>query len=102
MLIAAKKAADHSTLLNIANQIGGTEQRYGLNSTFRLIGGALGAGEYVQLQYHDGVSWRVANINANQGKILDSDNSICTVYGNMKNMRIYKSITASDIGVEVV
>jgi len=102
ILIVAKKAAGASSKINIAEIISKTDARYALNSTFRLTGGTLSTDEYVQLQYHDGTTWRTANIDGNDGKILDEDTTVCTVYGNMKNMRLYKSITAATIGVEVV
>jgi hypothetical protein len=75
---------------------------YPLGMTFRVIGGALGAGEYVKLQYHDGTDWRDANIGGNDGKILDADNAVRTIYGRMTSIRVNKSVTSSALGVEVV
>jgi hypothetical protein len=66
-----------------------------------VTGGALGAGEYVKLQYHDGTDWRDANIGGNDGKILDENNAVVTVYGRMTSIRLSKSLTSSALGVEV-
>ena len=102
VLIAKQKIAANSGKINVANKRSGTDTRYDQESTFRITGGTLGAGEYVKLQYYDGTAWRDAVVNANEGKILDSDNSVCTVSGRIINMRVSKSVTAADIGVEVV
>lgn len=75
---------------------------YPQGTTFRVTGGALGSGEYVTLQYHDGTDWRDANIGGNDGKILDADNAVRTIYGRMTSIRVNKSATASALGVEVV
>jgi hypothetical protein len=74
---------------------------YPQGTTFRVTGGALGSGEYVKLQYHDGAGWRDATIEGNAGKILDEDNAVATIYGRMTDIRVSKSLTASAIGVEV-
>jgi hypothetical protein len=84
---------DKSTSRMIRNNIG---------STFRLKGGTLAAGEYVKLQYMDGATPRDAVINGNGGIILDSDNTVCTIFGNMTDVFVTKSITSAAIGVEVV
>jgi len=102
VLIMAQKTAANSAKINVAENRVGTLPRYDTGATFRIIGAGLGAGEYVKLQYHDGTAWRDANINGNDAKILDEDNSVCTVYGRMIDMRVSKSVTAANIGVEVV
>lgn len=73
-----------------------------LGTTFRITGGALGAGEYVVMEYLDGTDWRVANQEGDAGKVLDENNAIHTVYGRMTGMRLNKSGTASALGVEAV
>lgn len=75
---------------------------YPQGTTFRVTGGALGTGEYVKLQYNDGTDWRDANIEGNEGKILDVDNAVATIYGRMTDIRLSKSATSSALGVEVV
>lgn len=75
---------------------------YPQGSTFRVTGGALGAGEYVKLQYNDGTDWRDANIEGNAGKILDEDNAVATIYGRMTGIRVSKSATSAALGVEAV
>ena len=102
ILITAQKTAANSTKINVAGNRAGTDPRYDTGATFRIIGAGLGAGEYVKLQYHDGTAWRDAEVNGNEAKILDEDNSVCTVYGRMIDMRVSKSVTATDIGLEVV
>lgn len=74
---------------------------YPQGTTFRVTGGALGAGEYVTLEYADGANWRTATIEGNSGKILDEDNACATIYGRMTGIRVNKSLTASELGVEV-
>jgi len=69
--------------------------------TFRVIG-SLGTDEYVTLYYHDGDDWRAAKMDGNDGKILDADNAVATVYGRMTDVRVSKSVTATAVGVEVV
>lgn len=73
-----------------------------LNTTFRVTGGALGAGEYVVLKYNDGTDWRTANQEGDDGKILDENNAIHTVYGRMTYCRLEKSATSAALGVEAV
>lgn len=101
-LISNQTDAANSAKINIAQKISGTDPRYAFNSTFRITGGTLGVGEYVKLQYHDGTAYRDAIMNGNEGKILDEDNAVVTIYGIMTDMRLSKSITASALGVEVV
>jgi hypothetical protein len=74
---------------------------YPQGTTFRVTGGALGAGEYVKLQYNDGTDWRDATIEGNDAKILDEDNACATIYGRMTDVRVNKSATSSALGVEV-
>jgi hypothetical protein len=73
-----------------------------LGATLRVTGGALGAGEYVKLQYTDGTNWIDAEVEGDEGKVLDADNSIRTIYGRMTNVRLSKSETVAARGVEVV
>jgi hypothetical protein len=75
---------------------------YPQGTTFRVTGGALGAGEYVTLQYHDGTGWRDATIEGNDAKILDEDNAVATIYGRMTDIRVSKSVTSAALGVEAV
>jgi hypothetical protein len=94
-------AADSDTFSINSDNYGGTSP-YRQGTTFRVTGGALGSGEYVKLQYSDGTNWIDANIEGNDGKILDEDNAVRTIYGRMTAIRVSKSITASAKGVEVV
>lgn len=102
VLIEKQKTAADSEKINVTENIIGILPRYPKDSTFRVIGGVLGAGEYVKLQYHDGSAWRDANIEGNDGKILDENNAVRTIYGRMLRIRVSKSVTAADIGVEVL
>jgi len=102
ILISKQKGAASSDIFNIAEKISGTDVRYDLTTTFRVIGGVLADAETIKLQYFDGDAWRDANVNGNAGVILDKDNSVKTIYGKMLDIRLTKSITAADIGVEIV
>ena len=101
ILITPQKAAANSSSITVADNRSGTQERYDQYSTFRVIG-ILGTDEYVKLQYYDGTTWRDAVINANEAKILDEDNSVCSVYGRMSDMRVSKSITTTNVGVEII
>jgi hypothetical protein len=98
ILLEKQTAAANSNPTDIA---GGTRGA-NVTSTFRVIGGVLGSGEFVQLQYFDGTAYRVANSAGDAGKILDENNAVRTVYGRMTDIRVAKSVTAAEIGVEVV
>jgi len=107
VLIAATASAATSAEINFTLEYWGSdtvveEGYFPLDATFRVTGGELGAGEYVKLQYSDGTNWIDAETAGNEGKILDSDNSVRTLYGRMPSVRVSKSITASARGVEVV
>lgn len=104
-LIAAQTAAAQSDTINVnvvkmgtLTGIHGTDLPVG--TTLQITGGTLGAGEYVKLRYHDGTDWRDANMDGNDGKVLDENNAVYTVYGRMESVRLEKSITASALGVE--
>jgi hypothetical protein len=105
ILIAAQTGAAQSNTIHInAERPSPVSEKQGSfpgGTTFRVIGGVLGAGEYVKLQYHDGAGWRDATIEGNAGKILDEDNAVATIYGRMTDIRVNKSLTASELGVEV-
>jgi hypothetical protein len=107
VLITPQTAAAQSDSLDInidkhVTPAAFAQGNYPQGSTFRITGGALAAGEYVTLEYADGANWRTANIEGNEGKILDEDNACATIYGRMTNIRLNKSVTASELGVEVV
>jgi hypothetical protein len=99
--IAKQTDAAVSSTFSIATDYQNVPANNRLQATFRVTGGALGTGEYVKLQYHDGTEWRDANIEGNEGKILDVDNAVATIYGRMTNIRVEKSVTANALGVEV-
>jgi hypothetical protein len=99
--IAKQTDAAVSSTFSIATDYQNVPANNRLQATFRVIGGALGTDEYVKLQYHDGTGWRDATIEGNEGKILDEDNAVATIYGRMTDIRVSKSLTASAIGVEV-
>ena len=105
-LINKTTAAAQSKTFNINTFVQGdaafTKYNFPMHTTFQVTGGTLGATEYVALEYQDGTSWRAANVEGNDGKILDSDNSIVTIYGRMINVRLNKSITSAALGLEVV
>jgi hypothetical protein len=105
ILIAAQTGATQSNTIHInAERPSPVSEKQGSfpgGTTFRVTGGALGAGEYVKLQYHDGTGWRDATIEGNDAKILDENNAVVTVYGRMTSIRLSKSLTSSAIGVEV-
>ena len=105
-LIINTTAGASSTAFNINTFVQGDAEfagkNYPLHTTFRITGGVLGAAEYVLLEYKDETNWRVANIDGNEGKLLDSDNSVATIYGRMINARLSKTATATALGVEVV
>jgi hypothetical protein len=106
LITAQTDAATSGTIdINVQKPVSGPafdQGQYTLGATFRVTGGALGAGETVTLQYHDGSDWRDAVINANAGVILDASNSVRTLYGRMTDIRVSKSATAAARGVEVV
>jgi len=89
MTILISKQTD-AAISDSINMIG--DSRLGYPQTFRVTGGALGAGEYVKLQYYDGAAWRDANVNGDDGKILDEDNAMKSVYGHLPNVRVSKSV----------
>ncbi len=106
-LIVATTAAAQCTAfdINIDKPVTPAEfaqGNYPQGSTFRITGGTLGADEYVTLEYKDGTNYRAANVDGNDGKILDEDNAVRTVYGRMTDIRLNKSATSSALGVEVV
>jgi hypothetical protein len=94
-------AADSDTFSINSDNYGGTSS-YRQGATFRVTGGVLGSGEYVKLQYTDGTNWIDAEVEGDEGKVLDADNSIRTIYGRMTNVRLSKSETVAARGVEVV
>jgi hypothetical protein len=99
--IAKQTDAAVSSTFSIATDFQNVPANNRLQATFRVIGGALGTDEYVKLQYNDGTSWLDVNIEGNDGKILDENNAVVTVYGRMTSIRLSKSLTSSAIGVEV-
>ena len=106
-LITATTAAAQSAAIDINTTRPVTpaafdQGNYPVGTTFRVTGGALGTDEYVKLQYNDGTDWRDANIGGDDGKILDENNAVKTVYGRMTDVRVNKSVTANALGVEVV
>jgi hypothetical protein len=106
ILIAAQTGATQSNTIHInAERPSPVSEKQGSfpgGTTFRVTGGALGAGEYVKLQYHDGTGWRDATIEGNDAKILDEDNAVVTIYGRMTDIRVSKSVTSAALGVEAV
>ena len=107
VLITPQTAAANSEAIDInlqkpVTQTGFDNGNYTLGATFRVTGGALGAGEYVKLRYSDGTNWIDAQMGGNDGKILDEDNAVRTIYGRMTDVRVSKSVTAAARGVEVV
>jgi hypothetical protein len=100
--IAKQTDAAVSSTFSIATDFQNVPANNRLSATFRVTGGALGASEYVKLQYHDGTDWRDANVDGNDGKILDEDNAVHTIYGRMTSIRLSKSATSAALGVEVV
>jgi hypothetical protein len=101
-VIATQTDAAVSETFSIATDYENVPANRRLPATFRVIGGRLGADEYVKLQYYDGIDWRDAEMGGNEGKILDENNAVRTVYGRMVNCRLSKSVTSSALGVEVV
>ena len=106
-LITAQTGAANSATIDInlqkpVTQTGFDNGNYTTGATFRVTGGALGAGEYVKLQYSDGTNWIDAEVDGDDAKILDEDNAIRTVYGRMTSVRVSKSATSAARGVEVV
>ena len=75
---------------------------YTTGTTFRLTGAKLGSGEYVELWYTTLSNPILVNEEGDEGKKLDEDNTVCTVYGRLTGVFVTKSVTASDVGVEVV
>jgi hypothetical protein len=79
--------------------------------TFFVIG-ILGEGEYILLEYFDGYDWQVANMFGNEGKILDVNNAVKSIYASLStfskssdyyksNLRVTKSVTSTPVGVGV-
>jgi hypothetical protein len=101
-LITQQLAAANSASINVSSIRFGISKLFDQKATFRVTGGLLGVGEYVTLEYYDGTNWIVAEMSGNDGKILDENNSVRTVYGRMTNVRVSKSVTAAARGVEVV
>jgi len=106
-LITATTAAAQSAAIDInidrpVTPAAFNQGNYPQGSTFRVTGGALGTDEYVKLRYHDGDAWRDANVAGDDGKILDENNAVKTVYGRMTDVRVEKSVTSNALGVEVV
>jgi len=107
ILIEAATEAAVSDTINLTLEYWGAsraiEERYfPLHATFRVTGGALGTDEYVKLQYSDGTNWIDAEVAGDNGKILDENNAVRTIYGRMTNVRVSKSATSAARGVEVV
>ncbi len=107
ILLAAQTGAATSDAIDINTQKTVTEAafeqgNYTTGTTFRVTGGELGSGEYVTLNYGTVGSPIPVNIDGNAGKILDEDNTVCTIYGRLTGVFVTKSITASARGVEVV
>jgi len=75
---------------------------YTTGTTFRVTGAKLGSGEYVTLNYNTPANPILVNEGGDEGKKLDEDNTVCTVYGRLTGVFVTKSVTASDVGVEVV
>ena len=75
---------------------------YTTGTTFRVTGSKLGSGEYVTLNYGTPANPILVNEGGDEGKKLDEDNTVCTVYGRLTGVFVTKSVTASDVGVEVV
>ena len=73
-----------------------------IGTTFRVTGNELGSGEYVTLNYGTTANPIPANIEGNAGKILDENNTVCTIYGRLTGVFVSKSITDESVGVEVV
>lgn len=99
------------TTESVPGVVNGFNEHSILPITFFVIG-QLGVGEYILLEYYDGYEWQPANMYGNEGKILDENNAVKSLYGNISsfpkssdyykaNLRVTKSITATPVGVGV-
>ena len=102
ILIPHQTTAANSLSLTVASDAFAAIPPMKQEVTLGLVGGTLGDDEFVKLQYYDGDTWRDAITNGNAGVILDKDNTICTLYGRMINVRISKSVTVGAIGVRII
>jgi hypothetical protein len=83
-------------------QAGFDNGNFTTGTTFRVTGATLGAGEYVTLNYGTTASPIPVNEEGDNGKKLDENNTVCTIYGRLTGVFVTKSVTASAVGVEVV
>lgn len=102
ILITAQTGAANSDKFSINSGLFNSWSPFHQTATIRVTGGTLGTDEYVKLQYSDGTNWIDAETDGNDGKILDADNAVKTVYGRLDDVRVQKSATASARGVEVI